>query len=98
MELQQVRGSTPAAAPQPATLEHTTGLLDLPCVILCMIWQQLVLEDRKSLYCTARALRTCIGGCPLPCMVYLCHLHGVAASIRLSLWPAGPWLQRSMRC
>jgi hypothetical protein len=56
----------PAADPrqeqQEAAPEHATGLLDLPGALLCQIWQQLELEDRKSLCCTARALRACEGG------------------------------------
>jgi hypothetical protein len=49
--------------------EHATGLLDLPGVLLCLIWQQLELADRKSLCCTARALRACEGGCSLPAVL-----------------------------
>jgi hypothetical protein len=59
-------GTPPAAdeqQEQQAAPERTIGLLDLPGAMLCLIWQQLELADRKSVCCTARTLRACEGGC-----------------------------------
>ncbi len=39
----------------------TAGLLDLPGALLCLIWQQMGKEDRKSVCCAARGIRACEG-------------------------------------
>jgi hypothetical protein len=91
-------GIVPASGPvqehqQPAS-EQVTGLMDLPGHLLCLIWKQLGVADRKSLCCTARALRACEGGCLLHY-----ELHLVVCSQAACRYNAhAPLLQRSMRC
>ncbi len=67
-------GTGTPSTPTPST--PTPGLLDLPGDLMCLIWQQLGVADRKSLCCTAHSLRACEGGRTLQLVAFLhacCH-------------------------